>query len=128
MVYQISEGVGIRVEVFYRPEQSNPMYAEFLFAYRISIENLSNQPVQLLSRHWDIVDSNNTHRTVDGEGVVGEQPIIMPGEIYRYVSAANLATDIGKMYGYYTMLNRFNNKTFQITIPEFQLIAPFRLN
>lgn len=128
MVYQISEGVGIRVEVFYRPEQSNPMYAEFLFAYRISIENLSNQPVQLLSRHWDIVDSNNTHRTVDGEGVVGEQPILMPGEIYRYVSAANLATDIGKMYGYYTMLNRFNNKTFQITIPEFQLIAPFRLN
>lgn len=128
MVYQISEGVGIRVEVFYRPEQSNPMYSEFLFAYRISIENLSNHPIQLLSRHWDIVDSNNTHRTVDGEGVVGEQPILVPGEVYRYVSAAHLFTDMGKMSGYYTMLNRFNNKTFRINIPEFQLIVPFRLN
>jgi ApaG protein len=114
MAYQITEGVGIRVEVFYRPEQSNPMYAEFLFAYRISIENLSEYPVQLISRHWDIIDSNNTHRSVDGEGVVGEQPIIMPGDVFRYISAAHLFTDMGKMYGYYTMLNRFNNQTFRL--------------
>lgn len=128
MVYQISEGIGIRVEVFYRPEQSNPMYADFLFAYRISIENLSDFPIQLLSRHWEIIDTNGTHKTVDGEGVVGEQPIIMPGEVYRYISAAHLFTDMGKMFGSYTMLNRFNNKTFQIEIPEFQLVTPFRLN
>lgn len=128
MVYQVTEGVGIRVEVFYRPEQSNPMFSEYLFAYRITIENLSNFPFQLLSRHWDIIDATGTHRSVDGEGVVGEQPIIMPGEVYRYVSAAHLYTDLGKMYGYYTMLNKYNNLSFTVQIPEFHLIAPFKLN
>lgn len=128
MVYQVTEGVGIRVEVFYRPEHSNPMFSEFMFAYRITIENLSSQPFQVISRHWDILDSTGTHRSVDGEGVVGEQPIVMPGEVYRYVSAAHLFSDMGKMYGYYTMLNKYNNLSFTVQIPEFQLVAPFKLN
>lgn len=128
MVYQITEGVGIRVEVFYRPEESNPFCSEFLFAYRITIENLSEYPVQLTDRHWDIVDSNGTHRIVDGEGVIGQQPILAPGEFYSYVSAANLNSEVGKMYGYYKMINLYNNKSFIVSIPEFQLVTPFKLN
>jgi ApaG protein len=128
MVQQVTEGVSVTVETFYQPNQSNPVNSEFLFAYRITIENLSTMPVQLISRHWHIVDSNGTEREVEGEGVVGQQPIIQPGENYQYVSAANLRSDIGKMYGTYQMLNLYNKKTLDVSIPEFQLVAPFKMN
>lgn len=128
MVQQVTEGVSVTVETFYQSNQSNPVNSEFLFAYRITIENLSTMPVQLISRHWHIVDSNGTEREVEGEGVVGQQPIIQPGENYQYVSAANLRSDIGKMYGTYQMINLYNKKTFDVSIPEFQLVAPFKMN
>lgn len=128
MVQQITEGVNITVETFYQPNQSNPINAEFLFAYRITIENLSAVPVKLLRRHWHIVDSNGLFREVEGEGVVGQQPIIQPGENYQYVSACNLRTEIGKMYGTYLMENLYNKKTFTVAIPEFGLLAPFKMN
>ncbi len=128
MVQQVTDGVSITVETFYQPNQSNPFNAEFLFAYRITIENLSVFPVQLLRRHWNIIDSNGATREVEGEGVVGQQPIIEPGEQYQYVSAANLRSEIGKMYGTYQMENLYNKKRFTVNIPEFQLIAPFKMN
>jgi len=128
MVQQVTEGVSITVETFYQPAQSNPQSSEFLFAYRITIENLSTMPVKLLRRHWHILDSNGSYREVEGEGVVGQQPIITPGESYQYVSACNLRSEIGKMYGTYQMENLYNKKLLQIAIPEFQLIAPFKLN
>lgn len=126
--HQVTDGVSITVETFYQPAQSNPLSAEYLFAYRITIENLSSVPVKLLRRHWHIIDSNGSHREVDGEGVVGEQPIIQPGEQYQYVSAANLRSEVGKMYGSYEMENLFNKRLFHVAIPEFQMIAPFKLN
>jgi ApaG protein len=128
MVQQVTEGVSITAESFYQPAQSNPLNAEYLFAYRITIENLSTMPVKLLRRHWHIFDSNGSYREVEGEGVVGEQPVIGPGESYQYVSSANLRSDIGKMYGSYQMENLYNKKKFQVAIPEFQMIAPFKLN
>lgn len=128
MVQQVTEGVSITVETFYQPAQSNPQSSEFLFAYRITIENLSTMPVKLLRRHWHIMDSNGSYREVEGEGVVGQQPIITPGESYQYISACNLRSEIGKMYGTYQMENLYNKKLLEITIPEFQLIAPFKLN
>jgi ApaG protein len=124
MVQRVTEGVNIMVETFYQPDQSNPANSEFLFAYRITIENLTDHPVKLVSRHWHILDSNGTHREVEGDGVVGRQPIIMPGENYQYTSAANLQSEIGKMYGVYLMENLFNKKKLKVAIPEFQLIAP----
>src|SRR5579883_3326024 len=127
MVKQVTEGVSISVETFYQPAQSNPLSAEFLFAYRITIENLSTMPVQLLRRHWYIKDSNGSNREVEGEGVIGQQPIIEPGDSYQYVSAANLRSEIGKMYGTYEMQNLYNHKLFAVNIPEFQLIAPFKM-
>jgi ApaG protein len=128
MVQQVTEGISITVETFYQPEQSNPLQADYLFAYRITIENYSSFPVKLHRRKWHIIDSNTNHRTVEGEGVVGAQPILAPGESYQYVSAASLRSDLGKMYGSYQMENMFNKKMFYVTIPEFQLIAPFKLN
>ncbi|RYD56908.1 MAG: Co2+/Mg2+ efflux protein ApaG [Sphingobacteriales bacterium] len=128
MVQQVTEGVSITVETFYQPAQSNPLASEYLFAYRITIENLSTMPVKLLRRHWNIIDSNGAVREVEGEGVVGQQPIIQPGDSYQYVSAANLRSDMGKMYGSYQMENMYNKKLLKVSIPEFQLIAPFKLN
>lgn len=128
MVHQISEGVGITVETFYQEEQSNPVRSEYLFAYRVTIENLSQKPVQLLSRHWVIIDTSGQNREVQGDGVIGQQPVIQPGDSYQYVSAANLNSDTGKMYGDYTMAEVESGKKFKVIIPEFQLIAPFKLN
>lgn len=128
MVQQVTEGVSITVETFYQSGQSNPLSSEYLFAYRITIENLSTMPVKLLRRHWNIIDSNGSYREVEGEGVVGQQPIIEPGASYQYVSAANLRSDMGKMYGTYQMENLYNKKLITVSIPEFQLVAPFKMN
>lgn len=128
MVQQITEGISITVETFYQPAQSNPLSAEYMFAYRITIENLSPIGIKLLRRHWHIADSNGSFREVEGEGVVGQQPIIEPGGNYQYVSACNLRSDIGKMWGTYQMENLYNKKLFSVHIPEFQMIAPFKLN
>lgn len=106
------------------------MMNEYLHAYRITIENLSATPVQLISRHWFISDAyyGTEVREVVGEGVVGEQPIIQPGESYQYISAANLKSEIGRMRGTYEMENLFNKSRFTVDIPEFQLLAPFKMN
>jgi len=128
MVYQITEGVCITVETFYQSAHSNPINSEYLFAYRITIENQTQYPVKLLSRHWHIIDSNGSYREVQGEGVVGQQPIIEPGKTYQYSSAATLRSDVGKMYGDYLFENLFNKKKFTAKIPEFLLIAPGKLN
>ena len=128
MVSKISEGVTISVETFYQPEHSNPENSEYMFAYRITIENNNVFPVQLLRRHWYIFDSNATHREVEGEGVVGVQPRINPGEKYQYISGCNLRTEIGKMHGTYFMENKSTKKTFLVNIPSFEMTVPFKLN
>ncbi|MDI3318502.1 Co2+/Mg2+ efflux protein ApaG [Pinibacter soli] len=128
MVSKISEGIEISVETFYQPDYSNPMSAEFMFAYRISIENHNNFPVQLQRRHWHIFDSNGQYREVEGEGVVGVQPTLNPGERYQYVSGCNLRTEMGKMYGTYSMLNLSNKRGFDVNIPAFEMIVPFKHN
>ncbi|MBA3827969.1 MAG: Co2+/Mg2+ efflux protein ApaG [Taibaiella sp.] len=128
MVQQVTEGVSISVEVFYQPEQSNPINSEYLFAYRVTIENLTDKPVKLLRRHWHIFDSNGSFREVEGEGVIGQQPIIAPGESYQYISACNLRSEMGKMYGTYQMENLYNKRMLTVTIPEFRMLAPFKMN
>lgn len=128
MVKQVTAGIAISVETFYQPEYSNPMNNEYMFAYRIIIENNNHFPIKLLKRHWHIVDSNNIRREIEGEGVVGMQPVVSPGEEYRYVSGANLRTEIGKMYGIYLMENQHNKKQFEVPIPEFDMIVPFKMN
>lgn len=128
MIQQITEGVSITVETFYNHEHSNPLLSEYNFAYRISIENFSAHTIKLISRQWQIFDSNGTCREVNGEGVVGQQPLLEPGEAFQYASGCSLRTEIGKMAGKYLMENLSNKKIFTVTIPEFELIAPFKLN
>jgi ApaG protein len=128
MSQQITEGVSITVETFYNESQSNPILSEYIFSYRVSIENLSNFPIKLMRRHWHIFDSNGSYREVEGEGVVGQQPVMEPGESFQYVSGDNLRSDMGKMLGNYQMENMLNKKLFRVNIPEFELIAPFKNN
>ena len=128
MVTKITDGVKISVETIYQPEYSNPANDHFMFAYRVSIENLTENSVQLLNRHWHIFDSNGTKREVEGEGVVGLQPIIGPGDNHEYVSGCNLKTDMGSMKGSYEMKRIVDDRKFRVNIPEFYLIAPYKMN
>ncbi len=128
MAQQISEGISITVETFYHDEPLHQSNAEHMFTYRITIENFSEHTVQLLSRHWYILDAGGKRREVQGEGVVGRQPVIEPNMRYQYVSAASIQSEMGKMYGTYTMMNTETGRNFKVEIPEFQLIAPFKLN
>ncbi|MBC7566468.1 MAG: Co2+/Mg2+ efflux protein ApaG [Pedobacter sp.] len=128
MVTKITDGVKISVETIYQPEYSNPANEHFMFAYRVNIENLTENSVQLLNRHWNIFDSNGTKREVEGEGVVGQQPVIEPGDTHEYVSGCNLKTDIGSMKGSYEMERIVDGLKFRVNIPEFYLIAPYKLN
>lgn len=128
MTSKISGGVKVSVETYYQPEYSNPVSHEFMFAYRILIQNENSFPVQLLTRHWLIFDSEGSRREVTGEGVVGVQPIIKPGGEYQYISGCNLRSEMGRMFGYYTLKNLSNHQQFEVGIPVFYLTAPMKLN
>lgn len=126
MVTSITYGVKISVETFYQPELASR--GEHVFAYRITIENKSEHTVQLLRRHWFIYDGIGTWREVEGEGVVGETPVIKPGQMHQYVSGCHLLAPAGKMYGTYQMVRTFDGMFFDVTIPEFHMVAPFLMN
>jgi len=128
MESKVTEGINIIVEQFYQPDYSNPVMHEFMFAYRITIENNNAFPVQLLRRHWFIHDSNTEQKEVEGEGVIGVQPIIKPNEQYQYISGCNLKSELGKMFGTYLMENVNTKQRFQVKIPVFQLEAPSKRN
>jgi ApaG protein len=124
----ISEGVQVSVDTFYQPDYSNPLQSEFMFAYRITLENHNSFPIKLHRRNWQIFDSNGTHREVEGEGVVGVQPMLKPGESYQYVSGCNLRTEMGKMKGTYQMENLNSKQMFEVDIPAFEMIVPMKNN
>lgn len=128
MVSQITKGVTISVETFYQPEFSNPANNDWMFAYEIHITNDNAFPVQLISRHWHIFDSDASFREVEGEGVVGQQPILQPGASYNYSSGCNLRSEIGKMHGTYLFENLHDKTTFTVNIPLFEMYAPTKLN
>lgn len=128
MVTKVTEGIKISVDAFYEEHQSRPAERLFLFSYHITIENQTSEKVQLLRRYWQIFDSSGEYREVEGPGVVGEQPILAPGEKYAYESFCNLKTDMGKMKGTYTFERLMDRKLFIAEIPEFKMIVPSKLN
>ena len=128
MVTAITQGVKISVDTVYQDEYSNPDKEHFMFAYQITVENLSDYSIQLMRRQWFIFDSSGSRREVEGEGVIGVQPLIEPGESYSYVSGCNLTTDMGSMSGNYLMKRTADETDFTVDIPEFLLIVPYRLN
>ncbi len=128
MVTTVTNGIKVSVEIDYRPEHSQPANDHFVFTYRITIENNSNNTVQLMARHWDIIDAAHPRHEVDGEGVVGKQPVLEPGQIHQYVSGCNLKSGIGKMSGHYLMERILDGHQFDVEIPEFIMVVPFKLN
>jgi len=104
-------------------QQSDLQNRRFVFSYTITIRNVSEKPFQLLSRHWIIQDANRKVEEVYGEGVIGEQPLIVPGESYTYTSGTVLETEMGTMEGRYFMISD-SNKEFEVTIPKFVLSVP----
>ncbi len=128
MVTKVTEGIEVSVDTLYEEGQSRPTERLYLFSYHITIENRTPEKVQLLRRYWQIFDSNGEYREVEGPGVVGEQPILLPGERYSYESFCNLKTDMGKMKGTYTFERLRDRKMFIAEIPEFKMIVPSKLN
>ena len=116
-------GITVRVAVNFLPEQSRIEAGKWFWVYHIRIENESEQPVQLLTRHWRITDAHGIVTFVDGDGVVGEQPLIAPGRSHDYVSGCPLATPHGSMEGHYTFI-RADGTHFDAAIPFFPLAAP----
>ncbi len=128
MITASTRDIQVTVQTEYQPKYSSPSDDHFVFSYRIRIQNNSEYTVQLISRFWDIYDADGTHRQVEGEGVVGEQPFIAPNQAFEYVSGCNLNSGIGKMKGYYIMERVLDNRPFKVIVPEFSMIFPPRLN
>jgi ApaG protein len=118
-----TRGIVVRVVVSYLPEQSEPQRGRWFWAYHVRLENEGTQAVQLLTRHWIITDGRGARHSVEGEGVVGEQPMIAPGASFDYVSGCPLATPTGAMQGRYHMIGE-DGSAFDVDIPKFVLLAP----
>ena len=132
----LSEYVTVSSSTTYVEQQSDINNNRYVFAYKITISNHSEQSVQLLSRHWVINDANHKTEEIYGEGVIGEQPLIKPGESYSYTSGAILETEIGTMQGRYFLITKpldqndseLNLEEFEVMIPKFTLTVPRTLH
>jgi len=111
----------------YSPEHSHPLDGEWVFQYTVRITNQSNETVQLISRHWIITDAAEKNREVQGEGVVGQQPVLAPGESFKYSSWCPLETSVGTMHGTYHMI-RLGGEAFDIEVAPFGLNARHTVN
>ncbi|MHC8603529.1 Co2+/Mg2+ efflux protein ApaG [Arenicellales bacterium nBUS_45] len=115
--------IDIEVETSYMAEHSEPDEDRYVFAYTITLVNKGSISATLLSRRWVITDSENHTEEVEGDGVVGEQPTLQPGEGFRYTSGTVIETPVGTMHGIYRMVAE-DGQTFDTNIPEFVLSAP----
>ena len=123
-----TNGIQVSVKASYKTEHSAPSEPKFIFSYKVRIQNKSRRRVQLLRRHWHIFDSFGVVREVEGEGVIGEQPMLNAGEIHEYESWCNLSSDMGKMHGTYLMVDMATQERFKVEIPPFDLVSDFRKN
>ncbi len=123
----IDNHIGISAQTQFLREHSDPSQQRYAFGYTITIINHGTQSARLLTRHWIITDANGHVQEVHGEGVVGEQPLIQPGQSYRYSSGAILSTPVGSMHGTYTMVSNSGNY-FDAIIAPFSLAMPELVN
>ena len=123
MYMAVTRGIAVSVEPAYLEERSSPAQGQYVWAYRVTIENGGPETVQLLSRHWMITNARGEFTEVKGPGVVGEQPVLRPGESFVYTSGAPLNTPSGMMGGSYRMETK-SGESFDIEIPTFSLDRP----
>ena len=127
MYTKTTNSINITVNPYYLEDQSEPDELHFVWAYQVTINNLGKESVQLKNRYWKIIDSNGTRQEVKGEGVVGEQPILKPGDKFEYTSGTPLSTPSGFMEGHYEMQTN-NGTKFEVSIPLFSLDSPHSSN
>lgn len=128
MVSQVTSNVEVKVETQFLENSSNVQCGSFLFSYSIYIQNNNEFSIQLLSRHWKIQDSLSPVRFVNGEGVIGERPILLPGESYQYQSYCDLKSTLGFMEGSYIFRREEKNELIEVDIPRFELTLVSKLN
>ena len=127
MYTQTTKKINITVKPYYLEDQSEPEDQHFVWAYKVIIDNQGNEKVQLVNRYWRIIDANGSMQEVRGKGVVGEQPVLNPGETFEYTSGTPLTTSSGFMEGTYEMKSSTGDK-FDVQIPKFSLDNPFDIN
>ena len=128
MVQQITKGIKISVETNFEGTFYKNYKLHYAFGYQVTIENQGKDAVQLNSRKWTIYDALNNIEEVEGEGVIGQKPVIKPGESHTYSSGCLLVSPFGAMSGFYNMVNFTTTKNFEVAIPKFYLSAPFATN
>ncbi|WNJ16371.1 Co2+/Mg2+ efflux protein ApaG [Pontibacter sp. G13] len=120
----VTQGIRVNVRTTYIKDESAPGRNFYVFAYQVEIINESPYSVKLLTREWNIVDGIGQKRVVKGEGVIGQQPVIQPGEQHRYVSGSHFQTPIGRMSGHYVMAREVDGDLIQVEIPPFLMMVP----
>jgi len=123
----VTDGIRVTVQSLYLADQSSPDDERYVFAYTVAISNEGARPAQLRTRHWVITDGRGSVEEVRGDGVVGEQPRLHPGETFQYTSGCVLTTPVGTMHGSYRMV-RDDGTPFDVTIAPFSLASPGRDN
>ncbi|HBS26353.1 MAG TPA: Co2+/Mg2+ efflux protein ApaG [Gammaproteobacteria bacterium] len=123
MSNESTDQFSVQVETLYLKSESAPDDSRYVFAYTVTIENVGDRPAQLITRHWIITDSNGRVQEVQGEGVVGEKPLIKPGEGFQYTSGTMLETPVGTMEGSYQMVTE-DGEDFKTPIQPFTLSIP----
>jgi ApaG protein len=122
-----TQGVLVSVRTAYLPDQSSRQLEHYVFAYKILITNESEAPVKLLRRKWFIKDALGREHIITGEGVVGQQPLLQPGQSHEYISGCDFTTPVGQMHGFFYM-TRPDGTEFRVRIPKFTMVANFVLN
>lgn len=122
-----TRGIRVQVESFYDEDRSAPQENYYFFAYQVRISNVGEEPAQLVSRDWIITDATGSQQQVQGPGVVGEQPLLAPGESFEYTSFCPLSTPVGSMHGTYQMVLE-NGESFDAVIAPFSLAVPHSVN
>jgi ApaG protein len=121
---KVTRGIKVSVRSFYLEDRSEPESGQYFWAYKVKIENRGRDAVQLLHRTWNITDAKGRTQHVQGPGVVGEQPLLEPGEAFEYTSGTPLPTPSGFMTGAYHMVVQASGENFDVAIPPFSLDSP----
>jgi ApaG protein len=128
MIQHVTRGIKISVTTKFEGSFFKNNLLNYAFSYLITIENKSRDIVQLLSRHWEIIQTNQEIQNINGDGVLGKKPIVNPGSQHKYSSWCLITSTLGSMSGEYTMINLSTAGKFRVIIPSFKLNVPFLLN